>query len=184
MPTDNKTTRTEPQHKDGSIVTVKKKNSHGFKVGEKIKIINADPLSQITGVPETVPVYRAHSVDDITNQWWIAETEIKESKPPTANPSPSAITVGEIDGKHWKTNKDVDYGRALKDLFQGLKMAEEKANSNDVDKYPNAYGRATMAIKMCLVTCTDLTFDEIYKQTHPDNDDLKDVLPVMKETKD
>jgi len=81
-----------------------------------------------------------------------------------------------------KLNKNVDYGNALKSLFDGLKLAEEKVKSNDEYKYPNAYGRASMAIKMHLVVCTDLTFDDIDRELNPDPDDIPEELFTQSKT--
>lgn len=73
-----------------------------------------------------------------------------------------------------KTNPDIDYGSALESLFGGLKDAEKTVQGDSDTKYAYAYGQASMAIKMCLVTCTDLTFDEMHKLTRvnpqPEND--------------
>lgn len=72
-----------------------------------------------------------------------------------------------------KTNKNIDYGASLTRLLEGLKFAEEMAKSNEEYKYPNAYGRATMSIKMHLIECTDLTLDEIHKAT------THEVIPTL-----
>ena len=60
-----------------------------------------------------------------------------------------------------KTNKNINYGAAMQTLLEGLKFAEDMAKSKEEYKYPNAYGRATMAIKLCLMTCTEMELDDI-----------------------
>lgn len=77
-----------------------------------------------------------------------------------------------------KLDKKVDYGYALKSLFEGLKSAEKVVKGNDDYKYANAYGRASMAIKMHLVVCTDLTFDDIYKELNPGPNDIPNNLYI------
>lgn len=82
-----------------------------------------------------------------------------------------------------KTNPNIDYGSALSTLFERLKVAEAVVQGDEVGKYANGYGRISMAVKMCLIECTDLTFDEIHKKTRvspapaeKEKDDLPDNL--------
>jgi len=80
-------------------------------------------------------------------------------------------------------NKNIDYGRAMKDLFEGLKYAENKVKSNDEYKYPNAYGRLSMAVKLHLNTCTDLSLDDIDKELYPETiNDIPENLYTQSKT--
>ena len=53
-----------------------------------------------------------------------------------------------------KTNKNIDYGAALTTLLKGYDFAQDKANSEDEYKYPNAYGRLQQAVKGLFLECT------------------------------
>lgn len=68
-----------------------------------------------------------------------------------------------------KTDKNIDYGAALSSIYEKLKMAEKKVQSNDMGAYAQAYGIASMGIKMLLVTCSDLTMNQIYEETRAES---------------
>jgi len=77
-----------------------------------------------------------------------------------------------------KTNKDIDYGAALTELFEGLKMAE-KVQQSDIGSMAQAYGIITMRVKMVLITCSDLSMNDIYEQTRGREpvDDVPAIFP-------
>jgi len=74
-----------------------------------------------------------------------------------------------------KTNPDIDYGSALRDLFKGLKEAQQTVIPGDGYSYARSYGRLAGAVKSCLVACTDMTLEEIQEQTKVT--DTKDDIP-------
>lgn len=53
-----------------------------------------------------------------------------------------------------KTDKKINYGAALQKLLDGYNFAQEKVNSEDDYKYPNAYGRLQSAVKGLFLECT------------------------------
>jgi len=63
------------------------------------------------------------------------------------------------------TNPDVNYGKALSDLYDHLILAEKKRleNPSDPYQYPRAYGHLQGAIKSILVTTDVCEYDEINK---------------------
>jgi hypothetical protein len=64
-----------------------------------------------------------------------------------------------------KTNKNINYGAALTRLLEGYNFAQEKANSEDEYKYPNAYGRLQSAVKGLFLACTDKYPEELNQKS-------------------
>ncbi len=72
-------------------------------------------------------------------------------------------------------NKNVDLGKSFEKLKASLIEITENVNrNNNKERYAYGFGRLETAIKTHLLTCTDLTGEELYKEL--DNpDDLKEV---------
>ena len=91
----NTTTDQKKIHfKDGEIAIVKLLNTHNFELGEEIRILGIDDKATVSGYGSGTVIYKAESINNPENWWWVAEPEIKKkNEPETTTPQDSSIGV-------------------------------------------------------------------------------------------